>query len=111
MGQGGGELLTAGVGQRVLPVWMEGGQGVNLKGLVCWLRWAGIILVMETENHGEAVLRATCKAREIQSLRWFRSSLGELILEGPVRAVGWGSVVECLPSIHECSVSSTAGDN
>lgn len=57
MGQGGGEL----------PVWMEGGQGLNLKGLACRLRWAGIILVMETENHGEAVLRATCKAREIQS--------------------------------------------
>lgn len=53
------------------PLWMEDGQGLNLKGLACWLRWPGIILEVGTESHWETVLSATCKAREIQkSLFW-----------------------------------------
>lgn len=52
-------------------VWMEDGQGLNLKGLAGWLRWPGIILEVGTESHRETVLSATCKGREIQkSLSW-----------------------------------------
>lgn len=94
------------------PVWIEDGQGLNLKGLARWLRMA-----WDHPKDGNRKPLRDCVISHLQgkrnskSLSWGSDGLFEgLILEGIIRAVGQGSVVERFLSIHEGSISSAAKD-